>query len=54
MRTPALLVACLMAATLPAVPEKVEMAGYLLVPTERVPERYERRLLDLRRRLALA
>jgi hypothetical protein len=40
MRTPALLVACLMAATLPAVPEKVEMAGYLIVPTERVPDSY--------------
>ena len=40
MRTPALLVACLMAATLPAAPEKIEMAGYLLVPTERVPDSY--------------
>ncbi len=41
MRTPALLAACLLAATLPAAPEKGEMAGYLRVPTERVPERYD-------------
>ena len=40
MRTPALLVACLMAATVPAAPEKVEMAGYLIVPTEHVPDSY--------------
>ena len=40
MRTPALLVVCLLAAMLPAAPQKVEMAGYLLVPTERVPDSY--------------
>lgn len=41
MRTPALLIACLLAATSPAAPEKAEMAGYLLVPTERVPETFD-------------
>ena len=41
MRTPALLTACLLAATSPAAPEKAEMAGYLLVPTERVPETFD-------------
>jgi hypothetical protein len=41
MRTPALLTACLLAATLPAAPEKVEMAGYLIVPTERVTEPFD-------------
>jgi hypothetical protein len=41
MRTPAFLTACLLAAMLPAAPEKVEMAGYLIVPTERVTEPYE-------------
>ena len=40
MRTPALLAACLMAAMLSSAPQKVEMAGYLLVPTERVPDSY--------------
>jgi hypothetical protein len=41
MRPPALLVACLMAATLPAAENpKVEMAGYLIVPTESVPDSY--------------
>jgi protoporphyrinogen oxidase len=34
------LAACLMAAMLPSAPQKVEMAGYLLVPTERVPDSY--------------
>ena len=41
MRTPALLTACLLAAMLPAAPEKIEMAGYLIVPTERVTEPYD-------------
>ena len=41
MRTPALLTACLLAAVVSAAPQKVEMAGYLIVPTERVNEPYE-------------
>ncbi len=41
MRTPAFFSACLLAAMLPAAPEKVEMAGYLIVPTERVTEPYD-------------
>ena len=41
MRTPAALTACLLAAALSAAPEKAELAGYLLVPTERVPATYD-------------
>lgn len=41
MRPPALLFACLLAASLSAAPKPVEMAGYLLVPTERVPATYD-------------
>ena len=40
MRFPALLSALLLGSSLSAAPEKVDMAGYLLVPTERVPESY--------------
>ena len=41
MRTPALLTACLLAVVASAAPQKVEMAGYLIVPTERVNEPYD-------------
>ncbi|MFM7743510.1 MAG: hypothetical protein ACKO8X_08500, partial [Verrucomicrobiota bacterium] len=41
MRTPALLTAGLLAAVASAAPQKVEMAGYLIVPTERVNEPYD-------------
>jgi len=41
MRTPALLAACLLVSSVSAAPQKVEMAGYLLVPTERVPETFD-------------